>query len=102
VDGVDRGLELVRARLVAAQAGAHQRLPLIDQGPVPPRPVLVGEQHDRAVIGEAGRLAGLSEEQERQVPGDLGLVGISAAMVCASRIASWRSSMPDGPPAPAL
>ena len=46
VDCVDRGLELVGAGLVAAQAAAKDRLPLLDEGAVPAAAVLVGERDE--------------------------------------------------------
>ena len=42
VHGGDRRLDLVRARHVAAQAGAHEGVALVDQCAVPQRAVLIG------------------------------------------------------------
>jgi len=47
--GVDGGLELVGAGLVAAKARADDRLALFDQGLVPLPAVLLAEQDQRAV-----------------------------------------------------
>jgi hypothetical protein len=55
VHGADRGLDLVRARLAAAQALPDQGLTLGDQRVVPARPVLLAEQHQGAVRGRPGR-----------------------------------------------
>ena len=74
VHGVDRGLDLVRARLAAAQALPDEGLALGDQRAVPARPVLVGEQHQRAVRGRAGRPPRLGEQHQREQPEHLGLV----------------------------
>src|SRR5215217_6977492 len=49
VDGVDSRLELIRARLVATNAPAYDRLTLLDQCPIPATAVLLGEQDERAV-----------------------------------------------------
>lgn len=46
VDGVDRGLELVRAGLIAAKAAAHDRFAFVDHPAVPPRSVLVRKEDD--------------------------------------------------------
>jgi len=75
VHGVDGGLELVGAGLVAAQAPADDRLALLDQGPVPSSAVLLAEQHQGAVGPCARRAAGLSQQQQRQQPGYLWLIG---------------------------
>jgi hypothetical protein len=45
VHGVDGGLELIRAGLVAAKAAVDDRLTLVDQGPIPTGAVLLAEQH---------------------------------------------------------
>ena len=73
VHGVDGRLDLVRAGLVAAQAGAHDRLALGDQVAIPPAAILVGEQHQVTVRG-ARRLPGLREQHEREQAGHLWLV----------------------------
>jgi hypothetical protein len=60
---------------VAAQARPHDGLALGDELPVPERPVLVG-QPDHAALGVgAGGAPGLDEEEQREEPVDLGLVG---------------------------
>src|SRR4029077_14056919 len=41
VDGIDRGLNLVRAGLIAAQARAYEVMALGDQPLIPERPVLI-------------------------------------------------------------
>ena len=41
VDGIDGCLDLVRPGLIAAKAGPHDRLALLDEGLVPRRPVLI-------------------------------------------------------------
>ena len=55
VDRVDRGLDLVRPRHVAPEARTHQRLTLVDQRPVPPGAVLIGQQHERSRRTRCGR-----------------------------------------------
>jgi hypothetical protein len=42
---------------------------------VPPAAVLVREEHDAPVGGHAGRATGLGQQQQRQQPDRLGLVG---------------------------
>jgi hypothetical protein len=49
VDRVDGGLDLVRARTAALDAGAHDGLALGDQAAVPEPAVLVGQADQRAV-----------------------------------------------------
>ena len=74
VDGVDRGLQLVRAGLVAAQQAADERVALRDLGRVPERMVLVGEQDERPVL-RARSAAGVGQQQQREQAEHLGLVG---------------------------
>jgi hypothetical protein len=74
VDGVDGGLELVRTRLVAAEATAYEILALVDQRAVPEVAVLVGEADQRAVGSDPGRAAGLLEEHQGEQTDCLGLV----------------------------
>src|SRR5437762_1284676 len=73
VHGVDGGLDLVRTWRVAAQAGAHQRLALGDQRPVPERAVLVGEPDQRAV-GRPARRPARSEEHTSELQSPMYLV----------------------------
>src|ERR1700744_1300235 len=75
VDGGDRGLELVGAGAVAAQAGPDQVVAFGDQGPVPAVAVLVGQADQGAVGGGAGRAPGLGEQEQGQQAEHLGLVG---------------------------
>ncbi len=75
VDGGDGGLDLERAGLVAAQAGAHEGVAFGDEHAVPPRAVLVGEADHRAVGGGAGRPPGFGEQHEGEQADRFGLVG---------------------------
>ena len=75
MDGVDGGLQLVGAGLIAAQARADDRLSLRDQRPVPACAVLLAEQHERAVEGGSRRAARLGQQHQRQQAGDFRLVG---------------------------
>src|SRR5207244_6659534 len=86
--GVDRGLELVRTRLVAAKALADDRLTLLDQGAIPSSAVLRAEQHEGAVGSRSRRATGLGQEQEASRPATSGSSGMSVARIRASRIAS--------------
>ena len=93
VHGVDRGLQLVRARAVAAQAGPDQVLALGDHGAVPPAPVLVAEQDQGAVGARCGPGARASVSSSRASrPSTSGSSGISSASSRARRIASAHSS----------
>ena len=47
--GVDGGLELIGAGLIAANAAADDRLTFLDHRPVPLCAVLLAEQHEGAV-----------------------------------------------------
>ena len=58
----------------AADAGAHDRLSLVDHRAVPPRPVLIAQEHEVA-LDRAGRHPRLAEQHQRQQPRRLGLVG---------------------------
>ena len=49
VDGVDRGLDLVRTGLVALEAAPHDRLAFGDEVAIPTGAVLVGKQHHGSV-----------------------------------------------------
>jgi len=75
VDRSDRGLQLVGAGLVAAQAAPDQLLALADHGRVPELAVLVGQPHQRAVRPGAGRAAGGGQQQQSEQPHRLRLVG---------------------------
>ena len=66
---------LVGAGAVAAQAAPDELVPLGDQLPVPQRAVLVGQRHQLAGRAHAGRSARLGEQQQREQPEHLGLVG---------------------------
>jgi hypothetical protein len=57
VHGVDRRLEFVAARTVAAKALPHERLALLDQLAIPAGPVPLGERHQRRTVRGAGRAA---------------------------------------------
>ena len=94
VHGVDRGLELVRARAgCGAGMPGRDRLALGDQRAVPPAAVLVGEQHQRAVGRGAGRPARLGEQQQgEQARATSGSSGISSASSRARRMASAHRS----------
>jgi hypothetical protein len=61
--------------LVVAQAAAHDRLAVVDQGAIPAAAVLLAEQREAAVGANARCAAGLGQEQQRQQPGHLRLVG---------------------------
>jgi hypothetical protein len=54
VHGLDRGLQLEGTWLAAADAGAHDRVPLLDHRAVPPGPVLLAQQH-HGTLDRAGR-----------------------------------------------
>jgi len=73
--GIDRRLELMRTGLVAAKAPAHDRLALMDQGPIPSGAVLFAEQHEGAIAPRSRRAPGFGVEQQRQQACHLGLVG---------------------------
>jgi hypothetical protein len=66
MDRVDRGLNLVRARLAALDARTDDGLALGDQLPVPQPPVLFGQPDQPAVGGDAGGPAGVQQQQQRQ------------------------------------
>src|SRR6266849_3227314 len=57
--GVDSGLELIRAGVVATEAGAHDPLALLDQRTIPAAAVLLAEQREAAVWADARCAAGL-------------------------------------------
>ena len=74
MDGVDRGLELICAGLVAAKAAADDCETLVDHRLIPLPAVLVAEQRERAVGPDSRPATGLSQEQQRQQAVDLLLV----------------------------
>ena len=74
VHGLDPGLELEGTRSATADAGAHDRMPLLDHRAVPPRPVLIAQEHEVA-LDRAGRHSRLAEQHQREQPRRLGLVG---------------------------
>jgi hypothetical protein len=53
VDGVDRRLDLVRARLIAPEALPDDGLAFGDEAAIPAAAVLIGQQHEVAVRGRA-------------------------------------------------
>jgi hypothetical protein len=71
VDGRDRRLQLVGAHRPGRQGGLQQPDTLGDGCPVPQRPVLVGQRHQRAVGAGAGGPTGVGEQHQRQQPGHL-------------------------------
>jgi hypothetical protein len=73
--GVDGGLELIGAGLIAANAAADDRLTFLDHRPVPLCAVLLAEQHERAVRPRSRCAPGLGQEEQRQQPGHLRFVG---------------------------
>jgi hypothetical protein len=75
MDGVDRGLELIRTGLVAAKAPADDRLTLLDQGTISALAVLLAKQNEGTVGPRSRRTTGLGQEQQRQQAGHLWLVG---------------------------
>ncbi len=74
VHRVDGRLDLVRAGLVTPQALPDDGLPLGDEHAVPACPVLVGEQHQRAVRGRPGGPPRLGQQHQREQPEHLRLV----------------------------
>ena len=75
VDGVDRGLQLVRAGLVAAQQAADERVALRDLG-ARPRAHGPGRRAARAHPPLRARgAAGVGQQQQREQAEHLGLVG---------------------------
>jgi hypothetical protein len=74
VAGGDGGLQLVRAGAALGERRLDQRPSLILAVPVPSAAVLVGEQDQRAILVSAGGAAGAGQQDERDQPGDLGLI----------------------------
>ena len=68
----DGSLQLVRPDPPDGERGLHQRRALGDLAAVPPRAVLLGERHECPVGVGARSTAGVSEQHEREEPGDLG------------------------------
>ena len=75
MDRGDRRLELVRTRLVAAQAGPDEFVALVDEAAIPARPVLVGEADQRPVGTGPRRSPGLGEQHQGEEPNGFGFVG---------------------------
>ena len=76
--GVHRGdgrLDLIGARMVAAQALPDQLVPFDDHRTVPGRPILIGQQHHRSVGCDARSPPGVGEQQQRQESQHFALVG---------------------------
>ena len=73
--GVDRGLELVRTRLVAIEALADDRLPFGDEVAIPASTVLLSQHDESAVRCRTGRAARLDEQHEREQARRLRLTG---------------------------
>jgi hypothetical protein len=75
VHGIDGRLELIGTGLLAARTAPEDRLTLGDQGPVPAGAVLLAEQ-DQGAVGPGSRpTPGLGQQQQRQQPGHLRLLG---------------------------
>lgn len=53
MDGIDRGLDLIRARTIPCEAGADDVLAFFDEGAVPPGAIGVGQPDEAAVRGGA-------------------------------------------------
>jgi hypothetical protein len=75
MDSVDRGLDLVRAGAATLNTGTDNGLAFGDQVPVPEPPVLFGQAGQRALGGDAGGLAGVQQQEQRQQSLGLRLVG---------------------------
>jgi hypothetical protein len=88
VHGVDGGLDLVRAGLVAPQALPDDGLPFGDEPAIPPAAVLVGQQDQAAVRGGAGSRRASSSSISASSPMTSGSSGMSWASSRPSRIAS--------------
>ena len=92
--GRDRRLQRVRAEVAAERLHPLQRgQPAPDQQPVPAPPVLVGQQHRRAVRAGPGRQPGGLDLHQRDQPVHLGLgPAAGPASTRPSRSASAHSS----------
>jgi hypothetical protein len=75
VGGGDGRLDLERAGLVAAQAGAHEGVSFGDEYAFPLRAVLVGQADHRSVDGGSCRPPGFGEQHEGEEADGFGLVG---------------------------
>jgi len=64
--GIDRGLDLVRAGLVANEALPDDHLAFGDQVVIPTAAVLIGEPHQVTVGGGAGGAPRLDEQHQRE------------------------------------
>ena len=68
-------LQLEPADVAVREHPLQDRDALGDQGPVPSRPVLVGEPNQIASLVGPARLPGTGEQHQRQGTGDLVMVG---------------------------
>ena len=75
MDGGDRGLHLEGPRLPLCERVVEERDRGRDGGAVPAGAVLVGEGDGRAARVEAGRAAGVVQQDEREEPAHLGGLG---------------------------
>src|SRR5207244_3454336 len=85
VHGLDRGLGLAGARLVAAKTGAHDRMSLFDHRAIPLGPVLI-TQGPNGTPGCAARHPGSDHETSPFEPGS----GRVKATWCSARNAGWQ------------
>jgi hypothetical protein len=74
VHGIDRGLDLVRTRLVSRQAGAHQCLAFVYFGAMPAVTVLLGEPHEPAGFIDTRVAPCVDEQHQRQQAQRFGLL----------------------------
>ncbi len=70
----DRGLHEVRATAEQGEPTIERRQSFGEAGRVPPRAVLVGEQHDAAVV-EPRRASRVEQQHHREQPVHVGLIG---------------------------
>ena len=75
VHGVDRGLNLIRPRLIAGEAAADQRLAFADQRAIPVTAILIGEPHEAAVRGHACGAPRVDQQHQREQPHDFRFAG---------------------------
>jgi hypothetical protein len=75
MQGRDRSLKLVGARLTQEERAVEERDAAVDQVAVPCRPVLILEQHERSIRADARLGARRLQEQERLESEHLWLVG---------------------------
>ena len=71
----DRRLRLVLAEPVAGQRGLQHRHALGDQVAPPQPAVLLGQRHEAAVGAGPGGASRVVEQEQREQPGDLRVVG---------------------------